>query len=187
MKLHCAVLGFLLLGGCGRDEAARQDAARQDAARQAMQSFGSALLAELQAAIAAGGAVEAIAVCSERAPAIAEAAARDGLSVRRIGTRVRNHATNVPTADERAILARFAELPEDRRATALEEHVHGGQVAYYAPIFIGSPLCLSCHGPAESLAPEVRSAIAARYPGDEATGYTLGDLRGAFVVEGARR
>jgi mono/diheme cytochrome c family protein len=40
--------------------------------------------------------------------------------------------------------------------------------------------CLTCHG--SDLAPEVAAKIAEVYPGDEATGFEVGDLRGAFSL-----
>ncbi|MCB1124616.1 MAG: DUF3365 domain-containing protein, partial [Verrucomicrobiae bacterium] len=43
------------------------------------------------------------------------------------------------------------------------------------------PLCLTCHG--EKLAPDVTEALAKNYPGDAATGYQLGDIRGAFSLK----
>lgn len=43
----------------------------------------------------------------------------------------------------------------------------------------GAP-CLMCHG--EHIEPAVHARIGGRYPGDEATGYKEGDLRGAFSV-----
>jgi hypothetical protein len=45
------------------------------------------------------------------------------------------------------------------------------------------PTCLSCHGPVDTLDPELREALAQRFPDDEATGYQLGELRGAYVAE----
>jgi hypothetical protein len=41
-------------------------------------------------------------------------------------------------------------------------------------------LCLTCHG--KTLAPDLAAAIARNYPGDQATGFELGQLRGAFSV-----
>jgi hypothetical protein len=41
-------------------------------------------------------------------------------------------------------------------------------------------LCLQCHG--SNMSPEVSARLAELYPGDKATGYTEGDIRGAFVV-----
>ena len=43
------------------------------------------------------------------------------------------------------------------------------------------PGCLACHG--STVAPAVRDAIARHYPGDAATGFDVGDLRGALWVE----
>jgi hypothetical protein len=42
--------------------------------------------------------------------------------------------------------------------------------------------CLACHGPADSIAPAVKQVITARYPNDQATGYAIGELRGAISV-----
>lgn len=50
------------------------------------------------------------------------------------------------------------------------------------PIAIEAP-CLACHGPADGLAPEIRAKLTAAYPQDPATGYALGDLRGALWAE----
>jgi hypothetical protein len=43
-------------------------------------------------------------------------------------------------------------------------------------------MCMSCHGPREALAPEVRERLEERYPHDRATGFAVGDLRGAFSI-----
>ena len=58
-----------------------------------------------------------------------------------------------------------------------------GSWAWYAPISIGNPLCLTCHGEADALPPAIRDRLAESYPDDRAVGYAEGDLRGAFVVE----
>jgi hypothetical protein len=54
-------------------------------------------------------------------------------------------------------------------------------VRYLKPIITQAP-CLSCHGPAESISPEVKSIIDTNYPEDKATGYQINDLRGAVSV-----
>jgi hypothetical protein len=43
-----------------------------------------------------------------------------------------------------------------------------------------APVCTTCHG--ATVAPDVAAAIAARYPEDRATGFSPGDLRGAFSI-----
>jgi hypothetical protein len=50
------------------------------------------------------------------------------------------------------------------------------------PIAI-EPLCLSCHGDPASMKDDVKAALKQRYPADKATGYQIGDLRGALWAE----
>lgn len=162
------------------------DPQRVARAREVAMSFGKSLLGELTAAIDQGGPVAAIAVCNERAPALATAAATSEFRVRRIGTRVRNRATNTPTEAERAILSRMESMEPDALRTAAIEESPNGHPAVYVPILLASPMCLMCHGEKATLAAEVREKLASLYPDDEATDYAVGDLRGAFVVESAR-
>ena len=42
-------------------------------------------------------------------------------------------------------------------------------------------LCVACHG--SNIQPDLLAAIKALYPSDKATGFKVGDLRGAFVVK----
>jgi hypothetical protein len=42
------------------------------------------------------------------------------------------------------------------------------------------PLCVTCHG--AQIAPALQQAIRAKYPKDAATGFNVGDLRGAVYV-----
>jgi hypothetical protein len=41
-------------------------------------------------------------------------------------------------------------------------------------------ICLGCHG--KSIDPQVKAKLEALYPEDRATGFSEGDLRGAFVI-----
>ena len=42
-------------------------------------------------------------------------------------------------------------------------------------------ICLQCHG--ENLHGEVVEQLANHYPHDQATGFAVGDIRGAFTIE----
>ncbi len=44
-------------------------------------------------------------------------------------------------------------------------------------------VCLKCHGTDEVRAQPAKDTLAAEFPHDKATGYTLGQLRGAFTVK----
>jgi hypothetical protein len=153
--------------------------------RQLANQLGSQLKSELTAAIAAGGPVSAIDVCHTRAPQIAARLSQEsGAQVGRTALRVRNPA-NAPDGTEREVLEQFgAELASGKAQGPLEavfEIDRGGQVERrYMRAIPTDALCLTCHG--KSLAPEVAAAIARDYPGDQATGFEQGQLRGAFVV-----
>ena len=68
-------------------------------------------------------------------------------------------------------------------------HIEAGHARVIVPIVVEPP-CLRCHGPADDIDPSIRAQIAAQYPDDAATGYAVGELRGAMwaevPVEGAR-
>jgi hypothetical protein len=61
------------------------------------------------------------------------------------------------------------------------EVLPGGTVRYYRPLLV-VPMCVTCHGPRESLPDEVQRLLAERYPEDAATGYGPGELRGVIRV-----
>jgi Protein of unknown function (DUF3365) len=153
-------------------------------AHHAAAALTTELLGRLRRELDAGGPAKAIAVCSEVAPAIAARLSRDGLTVRRVGTRVRNPA-NAPDPFEAAVLSRWQEAigrgaaPQEEDAWVVADGVRTLRVM--RPIMTGE-LCLACHGPASGLDPAVRAALAERYPTDRATGYREGDLRGAVSV-----
>jgi hypothetical protein len=136
----------------------------------------------LTEAIAKDGPAGAIGVCSEKAPEIAaEIGGKHGVVLRRLTEKPRN-PKNTATDEEKALLAAFAadlenaKKPEPRTVTNPD-----GAVVFHAPIVIPAPLCLQCHGdPAADIAPETLAEIRKLYPGDKATGYKVGDLRGAW-------
>ena len=157
----------------------------QDKAGAAVQAFATALKSELMAAMQAGGPVAAIEVCSVRAPEIAESVSEEqDVEVYRVSLKNRN-PENAPNHWQRDVLLQFETRKaagEDPAALTWSETVatpNGEEFRFMQAIPTGG-LCLNCHG--ETLAPAVAEKIAERYPGDTATGYREGDLRGAFVV-----
>jgi hypothetical protein len=142
------------------------------------------LLAELTAAIAKDGPQGAIAVCSEKAPQIAaETGKTHGVTLRRASMKPRN-PKNAADPSERESLAGFATAIEAKQAPQprVIAAANGGKT-FHAPILLASPLCLQCHGdPERDIAPATREAISRLYPKDEATGFTVGQLRGLWSV-----
>jgi hypothetical protein len=60
----------------------------------------------------------------------------------------------------------------------------GGQkyLRYMKPL-VALPLCINCHGPKENISADVKTILAEKYPEDRATGFLVGDLRGAISVK----
>ena len=153
--------------------------------RQLTLQLGGQLKGELAKAIADGGPIAAINVCYTRAPEIAAQLSKSsGARVGRTALRVRN-PSNAPDSLERSVLEQFAtdlgSGPIDRPLEAAFEIRRGDALERrYMRAIPTDALCLTCHG--KTLAPELAAAIAQNYPGDQGTGFELGQLRGAFSV-----
>lgn len=169
-----------------------QETASPDAltveARGIVKSFAGELLTTLQAAMKDGGTVGGMAACNVAAPTIAaDAAKRSGWSVGRTALKVRNRA-NAPDAFEYKALQEFltaAKAGDDlAKLERLETVTENGKrtIRYMKAIPTAEP-CLACHG--SDLKPETAQAIADLYPADQANGFALGDLRGAFTLKRA--
>lgn len=156
-----------------------------ESSRRAASDLAAALQIELQQAIREGGPVQGIETCRIRAPEIAAARSDDYVTVGRTALRVRN-PENAPDSWEFEVLEDF-----ERRIRAGEDpstleawtrvEMDQRSVGRWMKAIPTQALCLTCHG--DSLAPELRAAIEATYPDDQATGFKLGELRGAFSVD----
>ena len=179
----------LILGACGSSvqmpEPAFEDISDAQEAAGILQER---LQARLMSAMQEGGIEEAITACAEDALVIsAEVSEETGLEIGRTSLRVRNPA-NAPDAWESATFEVF----EEARASGVNQmamqysEVVGEEGAYefrwMKPIFLGE-FCATCHG--TDVAPDVQAAIDAVYPDDHATGFEVGDIRGAFTVSRA--
>ena len=180
----------LLVIGCRR--ANRQslqppapDSASIALARAAADSLGSELMGLLRQAMDRGGPALAIQFCADSAQARTLRHWKKGLYIRRVSERVRN-ADDTPDAIERGLLQRLAGLKRDGRMPAeIIEVMRAAdgtyELQYMRPILMQAR-CLPCHGDPGSLDPAVHAVLARRYPEDRATGYGVGDLRGAVSV-----
>ena len=159
---------------------------RTDAARAAAVDFGMTLIGELQKAIAAGGPASAIGVCSVAAPKIAaDKSVANQMTIGRTSLKLRQPNNN-PDAWEMQQLLRFEERKaagENPATIEFAEYVEtGGQRVFrYMKAIPTAELCLACHG--GTLVPEVTAKEL--YPQDAATGFKVGDLRGAFTIRQA--
>lgn len=154
---------------------------RLAASRELATRYQQQLGQRLQAALAEGGPVHAITVCREDAPRIAAELSRSsGARVARTALRTRNPA-NAPDADARAMLQDFAIRMQPGAVPPEHYESSADGSARYLRAIGTQPPCLLCHGAA--LSTEMRTALAALYPEDRATGFLAGELRGAFVID----
>jgi hypothetical protein len=161
---------------------------RRAEARQTAMALMRELGSELKGAMQSGGPEAAVSVCTERAPAITARVSREhGWRVTRVSSRYRNPLLGMPDAWETETLERFRERHDTGEPYAGmgrgERVVEGGQPYYrYMQAIPMQGMCVSCHGSKEQLAPGVQAMLTERYPHDRATGFSVGDLRGAFSI-----
>jgi hypothetical protein len=191
MKYPVLLMSLLALAGCSVTEekvTIAPDPQKVDASRAAAKMLGGQLGGVLQKEMSTNGPAAAVDVCKVQAPKItAEVSAKTGLDVSRVGTRVRNPG-NAPDAWEAAALKQFAErMAQGEKPDTLEfaQVVQTGntKTLRYAKAIALQPVCVTCHGAAESIPDGVKARIAVEYPVDKAVDYQPGQLRGAFIVD----
>jgi len=133
-----------------------------------------------------GGLADAVKVCSEMAQNITRAFnARSGHTVRRVSLRYRN-PWNIPDEYERRKLEEldFLNKKKEMKNEYGEVVDEGGQkyLRYMRPL-VALPLCINCHGFKEDISADVKTILAEKYPEDRATGFLVGDHRGAISVK----
>jgi Protein of unknown function (DUF3365) len=145
-------------------------------------AFVALLKPQLKQALAQGGPASAIGVCADIAPGIADSLSdQSGWTVKRVSLKSRNASRAVPDSWEKNVLLEF-----DRRQAAGEApadfrrgEIVGGRYRYMQAQVV-EPVCLVCHG--QGLAQEVTQTLQDYYPDDWATGYSLGEVRGAISL-----
>ncbi|TYC59041.1 DUF3365 domain-containing protein [Marinobacter sp. BW6] len=151
-------------------------------ARSLVKAYGGSLKQALQAAIKEGGLTNGIGVCKTVAPEIAERNSKGAWTITRTSLKVRN-PNNTPTGWQEIQLLAMDQQPV-RNGDPVEiwqvSEASGQPSFQYLRAIPTQKLCLGCHG--KSIAPEVKAKLAELYPEDKATGFSEGDLRGAFVV-----
>ena len=139
----------------------------------------------LQAALKNGNIVEAIKICSSEAQDLTMLNNTEKTSIRRISLKYRNPA-NKPTKKEELILKSFEEklqsgdgfndLVFKQTITNYKE-----KTFTYIKAIPVKEVCLNCHG--NDVSKKVLKQIKINYPDDNAIGFNLGDIRGAFSVK----
>lgn len=181
--LSAIVVGCLLLGA---GPAVAQDLTQEtESARAAIQQLRQVMMQALQTSMREVGPAEATAVCRHLAPEMAaEISAESGWQIRRPALKARNPA-NRPSELERGVLLGYltrslAGQSFDGMETVRLVEQDGQTYVHYMRAIPTLDACLTCHG--SNLAPDVAAKIAEVYPEDEAVGFEVGELRGAFSL-----
>lgn len=154
----------------------------QQAKKISQEAF-AALSSALQKAISEGGVEAAIEVCKTQALPLTQSAGKThDTEVQRIAVRYRN-PQNAINGTEIQLFTDWSEQisrGEDPAAVVLHEE---NKRIWYGAIRIDNPLCLHCHGePGKDIAEATLTKLKSSYPDDRATGFALGDLRGAWKI-----
>ena len=153
--------------------------------RAMVKAFAGKLKGELQGAIEEGGPSHAIPVCNVRAPEIAgELSEAPEWTIGRTSHKLRN-PDNAPDHWESAVLIEFLQRAAAGESLGTMEKVervesNGRQTLRYMKAIPTGEVCLTCHG--DNIDPVLKAEIEKYYPLDNATGFSLGELRGAFTI-----
>jgi hypothetical protein len=197
LSRYIYLLCLFVLTGCSREQSASpmteggqlktaEDVAQKSTASDSKQtpleraslareSLFNELSTRLLAAMSNGGPAKAIEVCSKLAPKLAkEVGEQHHVSIGRTAIRLRNENNRPPTWAE--------PLLKDLPTKPVVQNLENGRTGVLFPILL-KVQCLTCHGPDDKIAAEIRTELARLYPNDKATGFQEGDLRGWFWVE----
>ena len=154
-------------------------------AKQIVQGFFKELKGTLVSAMKEKGPAGAVDVCHTKAQEITAKHNANGWKVGRTALKIRN-PKNAPDAWEKAVLEEFekkiaagADPKKLAKAEIVEEN--GKKVFRFMKAIPTMKPCLTCHG--DKVNPDVLAVIRKHYPQDRATGFKLGQLRGAFTLK----
>ena len=152
--------------------------------REATRDLLLSLRRTLESHLAAGGSAQAMAACADTAQLLTEAIGKKhALDIRRVSDRRRN-PLDEPDGFERSVLKKFSDALRETTLTDTSEYsgvvLEDGKrvLRYMKPIRILG-MCTACHGEPSRMDRAVMNVITDRYPDDRATGYAIGELRGA--------
>jgi len=184
MKTILILSTLLLLNGCNQQTISYKEISqRTDASKEVINKFAAQLKGELQKSMKEGGPIQAISVCHEIAPKIAQQlSAETGWDIHR--TSLKPRATK-PDAWEKRMMLSFEQRHSDgdkfkKLFNQDVTEVNGKASFRYIQAIETQGMCLACHG--DNIAPAIADKISQLYPTDSAIGFKEGDIRGAFSI-----
>jgi Protein of unknown function (DUF3365) len=153
-------------------------------AQQAFAKFQATLIQRMNDELARGGPAAALSVYRDEAARLTANLGREyNMRIGRTSHRLRN-AHNVPPQWAAPYVKES--LAADAKAAPTWVVDMGPIVGVIAPLETREA-CTLCHGPQDKLPPAIVNAIRASYPGDRATGFSAGQVRGWIWAEVPQR
>jgi hypothetical protein len=189
LKREITMIRYILLGAATfmfvTSTNANQIQQEKKQAKPALKEFVGKLKGEMKKAMKSGGPIEAMSVCSSKAPGIAETVGKKyNMKIARTSLKLRNPG-NAPDAWELDVLKNFEKRKakgEDVKKMAYAKivDIQGKKVFRMMKAIPTGQVCLKCH--AENIDPGVEAKLKSLYPKDKARGFKLGDIRGAVTI-----
>jgi hypothetical protein len=139
------------------------------------------LAPKLQNSIKENGILKASEFCANEAQTLTKEVNKNlkaGVSVKRVSLKNRNEL-NAPNEIE---INALKTLEANRSLTYFISESEKSY-KFFKPIIIEQVVCLKCHGDENTIDKSAKEFLSKKYPNDKASGFKMGDLRGAFVVE----
>lgn len=154
--------------------------------KQAIEQLATNLKKRLSTTLKAEGPVAAVNVCKTEAPKITADTTNNGrISIERTSLKVRNPANTPDEWELKTLLSFEQQKAKGANIDSLEQSAFvtsNGQKYYrFMKAIPTQSLCLTCHG--NNVKPELLETILSHYPYDQASGFSEGDIRGAFSVK----
>jgi len=141
------------------------------------------LSSNLQQALSEGGVENALRFCNVEAMPLTDSLSTNyDVTISRVSHRPRNQANRADSL-EMATIKTYLEHVKQQAEPKPEVYAEAKKIIYHAPIRINNPLCLNCHGKVGTdITESDLQTIQRLYPEDQATGFSMGDLRGIWTV-----
>lgn len=191
MKKHILALiaAGLILNGCSGQNQKKEltdTEARlySDKGKQIAKATFETLSGQLTQALARGGVVEAATYCNLKALPLVDSLSKvHRATIKRATIWARNPNDQANVEEEKIINEYLALKAGNKPLNPVVRRNEAGDIQFYMPIQIGTELCLNCHGSTDT---DIKvgdyEIIKKLYPGDQATGHKMGDLRGIWSI-----
>jgi hypothetical protein len=141
------------------------------------------LSSNLKNAMEKGGIQHALQFCNVEAMPLTDSLSNHhDVSIRRASHKPRN-PYNTADSLEAKVIKQYIDQLESGKKLQPVTYADENRITFHAPITITNALCLNCHGQAgKDIAKSDLETIRELYPKDQATGFSMGDLRGVWTV-----